>query len=572
MKRRDFLKCAAGIGIGILGSDICKAAGKVKAKRPNIVFLLTDDQGYCDLSMHGNPIVKTPVIDNFAKESIEFTQFYASPVCMPTRASLMTGKYNYRVGVAIDGSKTMFTEEVTLAEALKEADYATALYGKWHLGDRYPHRPIDQGFDEAIRHTAGSMGVYPSDNSNFDPVLLENGKYKKFKGYSMDIYTDAALSFIDSNKEKPFFLYLATNVPHRPLEVSDEYAQPYRKQGFTKKTDEVYGMVANIDHNFGRILKKLKDLGLDENTIVVFMTDNGPTDFDDDRWRMGLRGRKCWVWEGGIRVPFIIRWPEKFKGPGKIDTIAAHIDFMPTLLQACNVKPSQDIKFDGISLMPLLQGEKPGKAFDRALYFQLHAGPLELYRHFAARNQRYKLVQATNYKKANVPYEDLKFELFDIPADPFEKNDISAKHPEIVARLKKGYEEWFEDVTSFGPKHVPVRIRIDPVHQNPVVVTRRDWLGVNGIKDTDVGYWKINIVQPGKYNVTVNLRKAQTKKNYTTHIQIANITGESKIKRGKKSCVIENLILPKGKTKLQAWLLSEGEKYGAHSIELEYIK
>jgi len=535
MRRREFLKSIAAVSLSSVLTSSCKAAG---TNRPNVIFLLTDDQGYCDLSMHGNPIVKTPVIDNFAEDSVEFTQFYASPVCMPTRASLMTGKYNYRVGVAIEGSKTMFAEEVTLAEALKEAGYATALYGKWHLGDHYPHRPIDQGFDEAIRHTAGSMGVYPVGNSNFDPTLVENGKYKKFRGYSMDIYTDAALNFIDRNRKKPFFLYFATNIPHRPLEVSDEYAEPYRKQGIKKKTDEVYGMVANIDHNFGRILKKLKDLKLDENTIVVFMTDNGPTDFDEDRWRMGLRGKKCWVWEGGIRVPFIIRWPEKFKGGRKIDTIAAHIDFMPTLLEACNVRPSQDIKFDGISLMPLLRGEEPGKAFCRTLYFQ-YGGPPALYWHFAARNQRYKLVQAT--KEANIPYEDLEFQLFDIPADPFEKNDIAAMHPDIVEELKRGYEAWFEDVTSYGPKHVPVRLAVDPAHQNPVVFTRRDWLGANGITDTEVGYWKINIVQPGKYNVTVSLREEQTKKDSTVHVNIAGVEGNSNMKQGDQICVIENM-------------------------------
>jgi len=380
---------ALTIGLFMAGNTLIAAQQQHVRSKPNIVLLLTDDQGYCDLSLHGNPILKTPVLDDFARESTVFTHFYASPYCVPTRASLMTGRYNYRVGVAINGSKSMFAEEVTLAESLKEAGYATALYGKWHLGDQYPHRPIDQGFDEVIRHTAGSIGVYPEGNSNFDPVLLENGKYKQFKGYSMDLYTDAALKFVERNKDRPFFLYLATNLPHRPLEALDEDAALYRQQGITGKTDEVYGMIANIDRNFDRILKKLKALGLEENTIVVFMSDNGPTDLDDDRWRLGLRGRKVYVWEGGIRVPFMVRWPAMFEGGRKIDTIAAHIDLMPTLLEACGIDPPQNVQFDGISLMPLLRSDQAGEAFDRTLYFQVGGSP-ELYQAFAARNQRFK--------------------------------------------------------------------------------------------------------------------------------------------------------------------------------------
>ncbi|MEM9026568.1 MAG: arylsulfatase, partial [Verrucomicrobiota bacterium] len=300
-------------------------AGSLAATVPNIVLLLTDDQGYGDLGYTGNPDIKTPTIDAFARESVVFENFYVSPVCTPTRASLLTGRYNYRTG-AIDtwmGRSTMHQGELTLAEVLKDAGYATGLFGKWHLGDTYPYRPQDQGFDSVLMHLGGGIGQPsgPAGNAYFDPVLWENGQEKTFRGYCMDIYTDATIQFIKNHKDRPFFAFLATNTPHTPLQVAPAYSRPYFESGLPEETSIIYGMMSNIDDNFARVLNTLEDLQIADNTIVIYMSDNGPKIFHPDRrFRAGLKGEKTGVYEGGIRSPFFMRWPKKFQNHQTLST------------------------------------------------------------------------------------------------------------------------------------------------------------------------------------------------------------------------------------------------------------
>ena len=302
--------------------------------RPNIVLIMTDDQGWAQLGSHGDPVLKTPHLDALAEEAVEMTRFYVSPVCAPTRAALMTGRYNYRTGVVDTylGRAMMHPDEVTIAEILGGNGYRTGIFGKWHLGDNYPLRTVDQGFQESVVHKGGGIGQ-PSDppgSDYFDPILFHNGEQKQFSGYCTDVYFDEAMRWIGDGGDAPFFAYIPTNAPHSPYLVPDSYREPYAQQGLSDKDARIYGMITNIDENVGKLLAHLESTGLASNTIFIFMTDNGPT---TRLYHAGLREQKGSVYENGIRVPFLARWPEQLE-PRKTDRMGAHIDIAPTLLAA----------------------------------------------------------------------------------------------------------------------------------------------------------------------------------------------------------------------------------------------
>lgn len=439
-------------------------AGETKP-RPNVVIFLADDLGYGDVGCHGNPYVKTPQIDAFAREAVEFKQFYVSPVCAPTRASLMTGRYHFRSGVAdvFGDASQMDLKEVTIAEAIRDAGYATGIFGKWHLGRDLAHGPNAQGFDESLVHAGAAMRSY------FDPQLIHNGTNQVGKGYCMDIFTDAALAFIRQNGARPFFVYLAANLIHSPLQVADELVAPFKAKGLDDKTAKTCGMIKSLDDNFGRVRAALKELRLEDNTLIIFFSDNGPcaSSTTTNRFMAGLHGLKGTPYENGIRVPCFVRWPEGFKSPAQVDRVAAHIDLMPTVLAACGVDRPKGVAWDGVNLLPLLRN--PTVAWpDRNLFFQWDSGQVPRRGHsFAVRNQRYKLVQPTGMdspgqKHIHDRYAEVctaqnreartmdgppRYELYDITRDPGERNDIAAAHPEIVEQMKKAYDDWFTDVT-----------------------------------------------------------------------------------------------------------------------------
>ncbi|MCI0703713.1 MAG: arylsulfatase, partial [Planctomycetia bacterium] len=496
------------------------------ADSPNVLIVIVDDQGFGDLGTHGNPVVKTPQFDRFAKQSVWLKNFYVSPVCSPTRSSLLTGQYNYRVGIVDTayGRSMMRTGVKTLAEYLASAGYRTGLFGKWHLGDNYPLRPEDRGFQETLWHQGGGL-AQPADHPDmirtsayFDPILKQNGKEVKTKGYCTDVFADAALKFISAESKKPFFAYVAFNAPHAPYQVPEELVKPYAKldlteKGFpkigqpwaTKKMNvgdiaKAYAMIENVDTNFGRLMKALDDKKLADNTIVIFLTDNGPGGV---RWNAGLRNRKGTVYEGGIRVPCYIRWPAKLKGGRSIDTALAHIDVTPALIEVCKVEmDGKQPGFDGRSFAGLLQGDTGWH--DRTLFFQWHRGDVpEKYRAFAARGPKFKLVQS-----AGVPQGakwQPKYELFDITTDPFEEKDLAATQPDEVARLKKEYETWFADVTKKG--FDPPRIIIGSEKENPVRLTRQDWRGPKaGWAPESIGHWEIELAKQGRYKLTIHSR------------------------------------------------------------------
>ncbi|MBK9168698.1 MAG: arylsulfatase [Bryobacterales bacterium] len=517
-----------------------------RGRRPNVVLIMSDDQGYGDLSLHGNPHLRTPHTDRLARDGAQLTQFHVSPVCAPTRASLLTGRYNYRTGVVDTylGRAMMHTEEVTLAEILRDAGYRTGIFGKWHLGDNYPLRAMDQGFTESLLHNGGGIGQ-PSDppgNLYFDPFLQHNGRAVQRKGYCTDIFFDAAMEWIADQGNQPFFAYIATNAPHTPLQVDERYVAPFREQGLDETTARVYGMVVNLDENIGRLTQRLDELGRDRDTIVIFLTDNGP---QQDRFNAGMRGRKGSVYQGGIRVPCFVRWPGVIEAGRTIGEIAAHIDMVPTLLEACGVVLPSGLRIDGTSLWPALTGKGPAPA-GRTLVFQWHRGDEpESFRASAVRTQRYKLVDGSA--------------LYDLEVDPAESRDLSGQQPELVATLRTRYEEWFRDVSSTRG-YAPPRIHIGTPHENPVTLTRQDWRGPRaGWDRASLGHWEVYVASPGPYRV--RLRFEKTEKPAPVRFRLGNRAESLLAPAGTEESIFTDVVLAEGEGRVEASVGDVGVQY-----------
>jgi arylsulfatase A-like enzyme len=404
-----------------LGSETERPGG------PNVLLILTDDQGYGDLNLHGNTFIETPVLNQFAHESAQFERFYVSPLCAPTRASLLTGRYHLRTGtVSVSkGLEVMKSEETTLAELFKANGYKTGIFGKWHNGQHLPNHPNGQGFDEFFGFCGGHWSNY------FDTHLEHNGQEVSTKGFITDVLTDRALSFIDKHRNQPFFCYVPLNAPHSPHQVPDRYFDKYKAKGLNDELASVYGMCENIDDNVGRLLKKLEDLKLAKNTIVIFMTDNGP---NGNRYNGNMKGIKGSVDEGGIRVPCFVRWKGKIQS-SVVKTVSAHIDILPTLQELCRLKPVKTLPLDGISLASELLGK--ASPSDRKMYTHTAQPELPIKSYPGGiRTDRYRLVV-----KENVT------ELYDMLADPGQKQDLSKTQPDITQKLLKEYRQWFLEVS-----------------------------------------------------------------------------------------------------------------------------
>jgi arylsulfatase A-like enzyme len=564
-------------------------------RRPNVILIITDDQGYGDLGFHGNPVIRTPNLDRLARESARFKHFYVSPVCAPTRASLMTGRYNYRTGVTDTylGRALMHPDEVTLAEILSAAGYATGVFGKWHLGDNYPMRPIDQGFHQSLTLNGGGIGQ-PSDppggESYFDPILFRNGKPEKSKGYVSDVITDAAMKFIEQNRAKTFFTYLAFNAPHTPLEVPEENYRRYKQMNLkpedfpgvdktgghsipknfdAETTARIYGMVENIDENIGRLMAKLDQLEITGDTVVIFLTDNGP---QQPRYNAGMLRLKGTAQEGGIRVPFFVRWPGHFEAGRTIDRIAAHIDVTPTLLEICGATKPKRVAFDGASLLPLLDGRKTDWP-DRTLFFQWHRGDApEIYRSFAARSQNYKLVQPLGAGETRLPPR-FDFHLYDMAGDPLETKNIAAEKPEIVDKMKREYETWFKDVTGrrdYADSGVS-RIFIGSPREDIARLTRQDWRGPQaGWTPKSVGYWEVNVANAGAYRISSRLNKLD--KAAVARFSSGKLSLQKDVAAGDEGVVFDAVRLPRGPRRIECFVEQGGVKTGVRDVEVKMIR
>ncbi|WP_074935406.1 arylsulfatase [Algibacter lectus] len=537
--------------------------------KPNVILIVTDDQGFGDLGYYGNPHVKTPTIDRFAKESVRFDEFLVSPVCAPTRAALMTGRYSLRTGVrdTYRGGAIMATNEITIAEMLKAAGYKTGMIGKWHLGDNYPSRPQDQGFDFTLNHLSGGIGqggdwpnALQGNRRYFDPILWKNGEMVETKGYCSDVFTDEAIHFVEENKANPFFLYLSFNAPHAPLQVPDEYYNMYKdidpSKGFEnddrpfpvmdekmkENARKVYAMVSNIDDNLKRLFQNLENIGIKDNTLVIFMTDNG---HQHDRYAAGMRGRKSYVYEGGVRVPSFWSLPSQFKGNRDIKTPAAHYDVLPTLAELCHAPLPNNRILDGKSLLPLLNNETSNlenRTFARSW---VRGGP-EKYTNISIRKNQYKLVGNTE-QTADIN----TFELYNIIKDPYEQDNMVTTHPIEAQSLKNEIDTWFNAMVSEKNFITEQPAIIGTIHENPTVLNINDAVFTrNKQLNQDVAAWKIDVAQAGVYNIKIQLFQ----KNID-HLKLLLKIGDVEINKEIPSLkdgiiYIEKVTLEKGSTTL----------------------
>ena len=486
---------------------------------PNVLLIITDDQGYGDFSIHGNPHLQTPHIDKLAETGVRFDRFYVNSFCAPTRAALLTGRWPLRTGChgVTHNREAMSPAEVTIAEALHPAGYRSACIGKWHNGEQYPFTPQGQGFDEFFGFNNGHWNNY------FDAVLLRGAKHEATEGYITDVLTDEAMKLITANQAGPFFCYLSYNAPHSPYQVPDKYFDKFKSKGFDDTLAAFYGMCENIDDNVGRLLAHLASLQLADDTIVLFLTDNGGT-AGVKTYNAGMRGSKTSVHEGGSRVPLFMRWPAAKWTPHVVKPIVSHIDLYPTLLDLCGVKAPVGPKLDGISLRRLLERTDSSAWPDRTLFTH---NPIDESNKYpgAVRTQKYRLVReikgpAGGSKAKSNDTSATRWQLYDMESDPGETKDIAADHPDIVKQLSDQYDAWFADISRDALQRFP--LPIGHTAHNPVELHApqayldkpltfangpgfaNDWL--TGWTDAKAKVWfDIEVATAGDYEIEIAL-------------------------------------------------------------------
>ncbi len=496
-----------------------------KTEKPNVIIVITDDQGYGDLACHGNPWIKTPNMDDLWEESIRLTDYHVSPTCAPTRAALLTGRYNNRTGVwhTVTGRTLLRETDATMSRVFKDNGYSTGMFGKWHLGDNYPRRPMDVGFQKAVYHGGGAIGNtnYYWDNDYFDDHYSDNGEYRPYEGYCTDVMFNEAKSFIEKNKDDPFFCYIATNAPHGPLNVEEKYSNPYEGDTLIPSA-RFYGMITSIDENLGLLRSYLKEQQLDRNTIFIFMTDNGTANgviLDEHRYNgmptaygygAGMRGKKGSPYDGGHRVPCFIYWPEGGLKEGRdFDGLTAHIDILPTLVEMCGLERESGPKLDGMSLWKYINRELKWQKGKRTLF--VDSQRVEEPEHFRG--------SEVMQKGWRLVYGE---ELYDMTIDPGQRLNVAAVYPEKLKEMRALYEQWFDDV--FSDYESRSYIQIGTKEAPEMVLSSHDWMEVvkpdgkraarPGGEDTPPfdhyhirkgqllnGYWDVEIMNPGKYKV-----------------------------------------------------------------------
>ncbi|MEM9345928.1 MAG: arylsulfatase [Planctomycetota bacterium] len=557
--------------------------------KPNVILIMTDDQGYGDIAALGNPVIETPNMDKLHGESIRLTDYHTDPTCSPTRAALLTGRYSTRTGVwhTINGRSLMHPDEYTLAEYFKDNGYRTGMFGKWHLGANAPLRPMDQGFDYCVWSPGGAVnqGANWLGNDCFDDTYKVNERWQRFPGYHTDVWYSEAMKFIedtDQHGDEPFFVYLPTTAVHDPWNIEDEKAKVYLDKGVPPTMAKFYAMITNIDENLGRLRKFLDDKGLAENTILIYTCDNGTTagwidrDSDFKYFNAGMRGWKGSHWDGGHRVPFFLHWPAGGLDQGRdIDNLLAHLDVMPTLAELCKLDPIAEGK--------LKRGPLDGESFKDAFKF----GP------FAPRRTRFVHVQRgylpPKWDRSAVMTERWRLidgkELYNIEQDPGQENDIAAANPDVVAMLRAEYETWW---ASLEPSFETV-VRFDlGGAENPTTLMSHDWLMEKGDSSWHHAYvnrnelrngpFAVNVVKAGKYRITpmrwpeyVDKPSGCVKAKVALSLENSGKAQDWTVEPDERigSAVFT---LPAGQAELTATLTNkEGKTFGAYYIKIEYL-
>jgi arylsulfatase A-like enzyme len=551
--------------------------------RPNVIVIITDDQGYGEIAAHGNPIIKTPNTDKLHAESVRFTDFHVDPTCSPTRAATLTGRYSTRTGVwhTINGRSMMDTDELTIAEVFKANDYDTGFFGKWHIGDNYPCRPDDQGYDHTVWHHGGALMNGPDywENDYYDDTFKVNGEWKKFEGYCTDVWFDEAIRYIEQPRDKPFFISLQTNAPHSPYIVPESYSKPYRDQGMSETMAIFYGMITCIDDNIGRLRTRLDELDIAENTLIVFMTDNGTTagwitlGTEETYYNAGMRGWKSSAYDGGHRVPLFWHWPKgNLTGGRDVTDLTAHIDLLPTFVDLLDLKKPAGPPLDGISLTSVLKDEKASIA-ERNLFVHVQRGYLPpKWVDSAVMSQRWRLVHGK--------------ELYDIQADPGQETDIAAQHPEVVQQLREDYEAWWKSLEDDMKQTVRYAIGGG---ENPMTLSSHDWLMKPGERDAvwhqvhiargDIGNgpWAIDVERAGTYEITLHRWAPYLDKPMgmvEARLRIGDLLETQEISEDATGATFR-VELKAGPTMLKTWLKRPGPErveHGAYYLHVHYLE
>lgn len=505
------------LGAIALGGLSVACSTEKQVTPPNVLFILTDDQGWGDFGFNGNKVVQTPTLDSLCKESAYFTNFYVSPLSASTRAGLLTGRDHLRTGAMFvtRSSENMHSNEQTLAEVFKSNGYTTGCFGKWHNGAHYPQDPNGQGFDEFVGFCAGHLTNY------FDSRLQHNQEFFNAKGYITDVLTDSAIEFIDkqAQSKEPFFCYVPYNAPHAPYQAPDEYFDKYAAMDIEgdDMTPAVYAMCENLDDNIARLLSHIKDNGLDENTLIVFMTDNGPNDF---RYNGNLRGKKGDMYEGGFKVPCMFYWKGKI-GAVELPQTASYIDIAPTIIDLCGLdyKPQDRREIDGVSLKGLLTAEQ-SELDERYLFTHRSTTDLELHSYNGTvYNDSYKLIAFANDR----------YELYDKVNDPSEKNNIFETEPEIAQKMVAEYQNWLSGVRPEYERSISRTANIGlldtsvelPTHEALMSGTTRYFTNIYGwagdwmtdMSPEDSIHWDVIVGSEGDYQVT--LQYSSTEEPYS---------------------------------------------------------
>ncbi len=556
--------------------------------RPNVILIVTDDQGYGDMSCHGNPWLNTPNLDKLHDEGVSLDDYHTDPYCTPTRAALMSGRYSTRVGTwsVTEGRQLLERDETTMAEVFNSSGYRTAMFGKWHLGDTFPYAPRFRGFDDVVCHKAGGVGEIgnPVGNDYFDDTYYRNGKPEAFEGYCTDIFFRETMHFIkegvDEKSKQPFFVYLPLNAMHGPFTVANKYSAPFTEKGIPESRSIFYGMIQNFDENLGKLLTSLKQWNIDDDTLVIFMGDNGTAagsngKLDSDGFNAAMKGKKGAVYEGGHRVACFARWPQKLKAGGSIDKLTMHTDWLPTLTELCDLKKNRNLNWDGRSIASLLEG-KSNDWKARSIFISKQADQLKLwkpggnnqskYPHFAVLSEKWRYVDG---------------ELYDIRADPSQTTDVAKQHPEVTQSLYAEYKQWFKDVADEGAPYN--RFILGAPEENPTRFTTRDWHPTDGgviwkmplVEDDTLfvnGFWAVDVQRSGRYEIRIARfpedAESPAKANQA-RIQISNIDQTIELAPSAISATFK-VNLKRGPAKLKTWFrdAKTGKERGAYHIKV----